>query len=88
MDHTPVSPTLDREAAVNVKRWPLILVAAMFLAGVAPAFLTRPTVAPRPAPLPPAAASAAPCTSTPAASTNAATQTESQRPPVNTHGSC
>jgi hypothetical protein len=88
MDDTNVSPTLDCEVAVNAKRWPLVLVAALFLAGVAPAFLTRPTAPSRPAPPPRAAASATGCTSTPAAPTSSATRGESHKPAVDTNGSC
>jgi len=49
MDDAPVSPTLDGDVAVDDKRWPLVLVVTMFLAGVAPAFLPRSTPPPRPA---------------------------------------
>jgi hypothetical protein len=88
MDDTNVSATLDCEVAVNVKRWPLVLVAALFLAGVTPAFLTRPAAPPRPAPPPRAAASDTRCTGTPAAATGSATHTESQKPAADANGSC
>ena len=83
MDDVPVSQTLDPEIAAADKRWPLIVVAAMFFAGVAPAFLSRPTPPPpRPAP------SRASCTSAPAPSTNASTHAESPKPAADTKGSC
>ena len=88
MDDAPVSQALDCDVAVSVKRWPLILVAALFLAGVAPAFLTRSTAPSRPAPPPQAAASGTRCTSTPAAPASSATPTESPAADVNTNGSC
>ena len=80
MDDAPVSQTLDRELAADVKLWPLVLVAALFLAGVAPAFLRRPAPPPRPA------TSGRSCTSTPAAPTSA--PTGSPKAAVDTNGSC
>jgi hypothetical protein len=87
MDDASVSQALDCDVAVNVKRWPLVLVAALFLAGIAPVFLARSTAPSRPAP-PQAAVSATGCTSTPAAPAGSATPTESPSPQVNTKGSC
>ena len=88
MDDASVSQALDCDVAVNVKRWPLVLVAALFLAGIAPVFLARSTAPPRPAPPPQAAVSATGCTSTPAAPAGAATPTDSPAPQVNANGSC
>ena len=82
MDDAPVSQALDCDVAANDKRWPLILVAAMFFAGVAPAFMSRPAPPPRPA------ASGTPCTTTPAASTNASTDIESPKRTIDPKGSC
>ena len=82
MDQAPVSQAVDCEVAASAKRWPLILVAAMFFAGIAPAFVSRPAPPPRPAP------SGASCTSTPAAPTNALTHTESPKPTIDAKGSC
>ena len=36
MDDAPVSQAIDCDVAANDKRWPLILVATMFFAGIAP----------------------------------------------------
>ena len=82
MDDVPVSQTLDPDLAAADKRWPLIVIAAMFFAGVAPAFLSRPAPPPRPAP------SRASCTSTPAPSTTTPTHPEAPKPAVETKGSC
>ena len=82
MDETPVSQELECDVAASAKRWPLILVAAMFCAGIAPAFVSRPAPPPRPAP------SRASCPGTPAAPTNASTHSESPKPTVDAKGSC
>jgi len=88
MDDAPVSQALDCDVAASVKRWPLILVAAMFFAGVGPVFVTRSAAPSRPAPPPQAAASGTPCASTPAAPASSATLTKSPAPAVNTKGPC
>lgn len=82
MDEAPVSQALDCEVAATDKRWPLILVATMFFAGIAPAFVSRPAPPPRPAP------SGASCTSTPTAPTNPSTHIELPKPTVDAKGSC
>ena len=82
MDDAPVSQAVDCDVAANDKRWPLILVAAMFFAGIAPAFVSRPAPPPRPAP------SGASCTSAPAAPTNASPHVESPRQTTDAKGSC
>jgi len=82
MDDASVSQTLGGEVAANDKRWPLVLVVVMFLAGVAPVFLRRPTPPPRPA------TSGTSCTTTLAAPTNSSTHADAPRPVVNANGSC
>jgi hypothetical protein len=81
MNETPVSQALECDVP-EAKRWPLILVATMFFAGIAPAFMSRPAPPPRPAP------AATSCTSTPAAPTNASTHAESPTPATGAKGSC
>jgi len=80
MDNVPLSQTLDDEVAADLKRWPLVLVAVLFLAGIAPVFLTRPTAPPPPA------TSGKSCTS--AAAPANASHTESPKTAVDAKGSC
>ncbi|HKB09840.1 MAG TPA: hypothetical protein VKD69_04265 [Vicinamibacterales bacterium] len=64
-----VGQRLDRDVATGTKRWPFIMVTAMFIVGVGPAFLPQ-----RPAPAPRAATSGASAAGPAATTTNSSKQ--------------